>query len=178
MKRLSIFCLLATGLFGTGIPAFSQAANQSPIVTAQANSRSFIGLQYQDLPRGLTNLGGWVVDIGDNGKFNFSVAHVRQGTKEMLWLERFIRHDAQGRATMRVINVLELPAISKSQTLASSRFCMQNGKKNPDLIAIVEATDTEYRTQIHRAWRANRAKGKFESISTRGIVCENPGWGV
>jgi hypothetical protein len=178
MKRLSIFCLLATTVFGTGLPVVSQTVNQSSIVIAQSNPRSYIGLQYRDFPAGVNNLGGWIIDIGDNGKFNFGVSHVRQGSKEMLWLERFVRRDSAGVATMRVIDVLELPAISKSQTLTSPRFCTQNGKKNRDLIAIVEATDKEYRTQIHRAWRANRSTGKFESTSTKGIVCENPGWGV
>lgn len=178
MKRLSISCLLAVGLFGTVLPAVSQTANQSVTVMAQANSQSFVGLQYRDIPSELVDRGGWVIDANDRGIFNFGVAHIQQGRRGMLWFTRFIRHDAKGRAIWRVIDVLELPAISQSQDLTSSRFCTQNGKKNRDLIAIVEATDTEYRTQIHRAWRTNRATGKFESISTRGIVCQNPGWGV
>jgi hypothetical protein len=178
MKRVSILSLLATTAFGTAVPAFSQTTNQSSILVAQAAPRSFIGLPYRDLPTGLTNLGGWLIDATDNGTFRFGISHIRQNTKKMLWLERFVRRDAKGMPTFRVVDVIELPQISQSQSVLGYRFCLRNGKEDLNLVTIVETADTQYWTAIHQAWRANRATGKFEAISTKGIVCQNPGWGV
>ncbi|WP_190902122.1 hypothetical protein [Nostoc foliaceum] len=46
-----------------------------------------------------------------------------------------------------------------------------------DLI-ILKFQDAEYWRQIKKAWRSNRNSDQLEEISTRNIICENPGWGV
>jgi hypothetical protein len=127
-------------------------------------------------PRGLKDRGGSVIDV-DRDESRYGLAEVQDSTAQMIWLERFINRDQQGKVTYQVIDVLKLPPISKSQILVRS-FCWVNGKRDREIIAIVEATDTEFRTTIHRAWRANIKTEKIEPMSPKGIACENIGWGV
>ncbi|KAM3112798.1 hypothetical protein [Phormidesmis sp. 146-33] len=184
MKISSIALLLSFATLGLALPAHSQSMpgafqlNQTKSQTiAQSRGRSFIGLRYRNLPKGLTDLGGWVV--GDGTTSRIAVAQVAQGSQQMLWLEKLQDYDSNGRPMYHVIDVLNLPTIKQTERLtAGSRGCTQNGKRDPELAVIVKETNTEKWTQISRAWRANRRTGKFEKISTKGIVCENFAWGV
>ncbi len=173
-----ILPLIAATFLAATLPGISQpASNQKPATLTK--SRSYIGLKYRDVPKGAESLGGWLLDVQNDGSFKYGVARVRDRKGEMLWLNRFIAHDLNtGKAIFQVKDVLDLPTISKSQVFAGHGFCKRNGKLDPDLAAIVEATDTAERTKIYRAWRVDRAKEKFEVISTKGIACENPAWGV
>jgi|GEM_PF-1183339 len=184
MRILSIALPLCLTVIGFALPAQSQPktgnfrVNQpEPQLIAQSKSRSFIGLRYRNLPKSLTDLGGWVVSDGTVARF--AVSHVRQGSQQMLWFEKLIDYDNNGRPMFQVIDVLNLPTFSKTEQLTTgSRGCMQNGQHDRELAVLVEATNTEKWTQISKAWRANRRTGKFEKVSTKGIVCENTAWGV
>ncbi|MBE9056555.1 hypothetical protein IQ237_11040 [Sphaerospermopsis sp. LEGE 08334] len=56
--------------------------------------------------------------------------------------------------------------------------CRRNGVSDHDIIAVAKIQDTEYFRQIQKAWRANRKTRKFEAISTKGVICENIGYGL
>ncbi|NDJ17971.1 hypothetical protein [Myxacorys almedinensis] len=180
MRYPFILPLVAVAIVGSTLPGSTQpASTQKPVIAPLNKSRSYIGLKYRDVPQGVDYIGGWVIDLQKNGDFKHAVTHVRDHNGEMLWLDRFINHDrATGKANFQVVDVLKLPLISKAQVFSAHGFCMKNGNRDPDLIAIAKATDTQYRTTIYRAWKANRAKETFEEISTKGITCENPAWGV
>lgn len=169
------------GLLGLGailssaLPAMAHPL-ENPVSIAQTTSRTYVGLTYRTLPKGLENRGGWVID-SDRREPTYGGSVVRQGQTQMLWLERYISQDSAGRVTYQVVDVLNLPAIAKSQVLAFG-FCQLNGRSDRRIAAIVTATNTEFRTRVHRAWQLNINTGKIVPISTRGIACENPGWGV
>jgi hypothetical protein len=150
--------------------------SENPVQIARITPRAYVGLTYRDLPKGLENRGGWVID-SDRRDPTHGGAIIRQGQSQMLWLERYISRDAAGRVTYQVVDALNLPEILKSRELAVG-FCRLNGRSDRRIAAIVEATNTEFRTRVHRAWQLNINTGKIVPISTRRIACENPGWGV
>lgn len=172
MKRF-LFPLITITVLGVSLPAWTQSA------TPQMPSRSYIGLKYLDLPGGLESRSGWVLGLQNNGSFKYIVSQVNDHKKGMVWLNRFLGHDhATGKSNSLIVDVVELPTLSKTQIVTGHNFCSQNGKRDENLIVIVEATNTEYRTQIHHAWKVDRTKEKIEKISPKGIVCDNPAFGI
>ncbi|MBD2131373.1 hypothetical protein H6F47_02595 [Sphaerospermopsis sp. FACHB-1094] len=67
--------------------------------------------------------------------------------------------------------------MNKSYTLIGYH-CLRNGIRDYSIIAVAKDTNSEYFRQIQKAWRANRKTRKFEAISTKGVICENTGYGV
>ena len=57
-------------------------------------------------------------------------------------------------------------------------LCERDGKPDDTIIAIVKTTDAEWYTTVRSAYRANFNTGRFEKISTKGVRCQNEGWGV
>ena len=81
-----------------------------------------------------------------------------------------------GKILWLVIDVLTLPKINKSYTMVGhGGSCLRNGVSDLDIIAVAKDTNSEYFRQIQKAWRANRKTRKFEAISRKGVICENPG---
>ncbi|GAP94311.1 hypothetical protein NIES2104_08220 [Leptolyngbya sp. NIES-2104] len=131
------------------------------------------------MPSGLQGRNGWVLGLQENGDFSYTVSQVSDSHKGMVWLNRSLGHDpATGKLNALVVDVVELPTLSKTQVFMGNHFCFQNGKRNENLMAIAEATNTQYRTKIYHAWKVDRAKEKIKAISTKGIVCENPTGGI
>ncbi|MGH1394545.1 MAG: hypothetical protein ACRAVC_10995 [Trichormus sp.] len=141
------------------------------------NNQSYIGLLYRDVPTGLKDLGGWVVGNIQEGR-EYAIAHVKKGNQEMLWFEVLVSRDNKGKPIFQVIDVLYLPKLNKSEQIGHGGSCLQNRVRDPEIVAIAKYQDAEYWRQIKKAWRSNRQIGKFEEISPRNIVCQNPGWGV
>jgi hypothetical protein len=146
------------------------------IKIAEIKQDSYMGLRYEgkNLPRGLKDLGGWIVGDPYASRV-YGISHVKKGNQQILWLE-IVTIDKNRRNNHQVIDVLNLPKLNKSEQINS--FCMLKGVRDPEIIVIAKYQDTEYFRNIKKAWRANRTSGKFEQISTQNIACENLGWGV
>ena len=183
LKSTPIVALILSTLgFSLAAPAIAQSPTlpvTSPLI-AQTASQEFIGLQYRNVPSGLENLGGWMLNSTSP---EYAVARVRQGDREMLWLEVLIERNAEGYPLFEVLDVLELPTLADDETLGHRIFSCTQAEKddeyNAQLIAIVlYEPEQEYLTQVRRAWRANWQTGQFEEVEAEGIVCLNPSWGV
>ncbi|MCU0548586.1 MAG: hypothetical protein MUC48_04490 [Leptolyngbya sp. Prado105] len=110
--------------------------------------------------------GGWVIPKGYIGQI------FKQDKTTVLWYAKFLESNQRGPLPRQVVDVLELPELSKSQRLHYA-FCMLNGTYDREIFAIVEATDTKIRSHVYQAWRANTKTEKIEPISPQGIACEN-----
>lgn len=152
----------------------SPGSSGNPLPMVPQAPASYVGLSYQILPLGLQDLGGWIVGEPQGGRL-YAISRVQQEQKQMLWLELIVPPDSQGRPTYKVLDVINLPSIQSSEELAGSAGlqCLQNGARDPELIAIAKYDDANYWRQIKRAWRANRNAGKFQEIGTSNIVCDN-----
>ncbi len=155
--QILILIALMTGSEFIQLPAIAQV-NQIYISSAnnQQNSRRYIGLRYRNLPRGLESLGGWIIGDAVEGK-EYAISYLKQGRKQMLWLEILLSRDSEGKPSFEVIDVLDLPRVkSPDQLSGGAGQCKLNQVTDPEIIAIAKYQDAEFWTEISRAWRANR----------------------
>ena len=124
-------------------------------------------------------MGSWVVDDIEYPKPSlYGISRVKKGNQEMLWFDMVVDRDRKGNPSqLLVLDVFSVPKMNKSYTLIG-HHCLRNGIRDYSIIAVAKIQDTEYFRQIQKAWRANRKTRKFEAISTKGVICENPGYGL
>ena len=191
--NLSVFLIL----FGVDLLPVHAQKNTNQVNSNKDNNRSYIGLRYLgprvpytlpaylDHPKGIQYFGGWVVDdpgypslrLGSRATV-YGISWVKKGNQEMLWFYMVVNRDRTGNRIQRlVIDVLTLPKINKPYTMVGGE-CLRNGVSDLDIIAVAKDTNSEYFRQIQKAWRANRKTRKFEAISTKGVICENTGYGL
>ncbi len=141
-----------------------------------SNLSQYIGQTHPPLKDGLKEEGGDV--IGNPYKSTiYSVARISSAGSQMLWLESSSSRNNKGQAIWKVLDVMAAPTYGKDQTLVIG-FCKINDKSDPEVLAVVEyEQDKKYFNKIIKAWRANRTKGKFESITTKGVSCWNESYG-
>lgn len=176
MFRLHAMCLLA-------VCACEGSRVRRPATASRAGAgqASYVGYEYEGvvpndtLPNGVLNAGGAL--IGDIGKTSYGLSFVSRGPAEMLWLEH-VTGGTNRHLRWRVDAALDLPVLQHGQTVAWGATCAIDGANDPEIVAVVVDTDTERYTQIVRAWRADRQHGTFRDVSTRGITCENEGYGA
>jgi hypothetical protein len=182
--NLSVFLIL----FGVNLLPVNAQKNTNISNSNRDNNRSYVGLQYSrhnstsnnlDYPKGIEYVAGWVVDDVQYPNLNvYGISRVKKGNQEMLWLEMVADRDRTGNPSKwLVLDVFNVPKINKSHTLIG-HFCLRNGVRDYEIIAIAKIQDVPYYRQIQKAWRANQKTRKFEAISTKGISCENVGYGV
>lgn len=172
MNRKLVCLTLVTLISTSAAVVFPLTSATTTLASQKQNSRNYIGLRYREPPPGVEKIGGWV--IGDS---QYGVSYLKEGKKEMLWLNLISSPDSNGDVMYEVKDVLHLPSIKSNEELAGF-FCLVDGKPDAGIIAIVVSEEVEYRRQIRRAWRANPETTRFERISPRGVACANPGWGV
>lgn len=194
--NMSVFLIL----FGVNLlPVQAQKNTTNRGNSNKDNNRSYIGLRYLgpripytlpaylDHPKGIQYFGSWIVDdpgypslaLGSRATV-YGISQVKKGNQEMLWFEIVVNRDRTGNPSQwLVIDVLTLPKTNKSYTMVGQGgSCRRNGVSDHDIIAVAKIQDTEYFRQIQKAWRANRKTRKFEAISTKGVICENTGYGL
>ncbi len=177
MKFSILFFIVCVGVL---LPcAFAQ---QAPLPNSQnasaVESAKYIGLRYSSsLPNGLENVGGSLVSDVNDAKA-YSISQIHRGKVKMLWFELSNRNDS-ATPYSEVKDMLVLPEIRKNQILVSYSVCLLGNNLDREIVAIAYyQPDEEYFTRIRRAWRANRQTEKFEEIPTKGIKCENVGYGI
>ncbi|MGK7947270.1 MAG: hypothetical protein AB4368_00305 [Xenococcaceae cyanobacterium] len=146
----------------------------------------YIGLEYPPVPDGIIIEGGWTIEEKDSSTLTeYSIGSVIEGDKKFLWLEHFISLNEEGEPSFKLVDILPLPPIDseKEDVLGGSPYlCHINGEYDPTLIVIakLEDSNTEFLTNIQKAWRVDLAKEKFKEIETVGVEfrCENMGFGL
>ena len=128
------------------------------------------GVTYgETLPNGVKDLGGGLLS-----NENYGVSRFSKGKKNMLWLEKITERDEKGVPSWQVKDVLTFDNLKKNREFlySYSSSCLQNGENALDTIVMAELSDDKKSYKIHKAWRANHKKEKFEKISTKNIKCE------
>jgi len=142
----------------------------------------YVGLRVgSSLPAGVKSDDQFRFMIGSKSNedipLEFGIRKVVEGKISMLWFERIIQQNNQVETEWEVMDVLVLPKISGNQRICGS-YCFSGKEFEPEIIAIADYENREYLTRVRRAWRASRVNKRFEEIPTKGIKCENVGWGI
>lgn len=142
----------------------------SPLLQA-STGQNLIGKSYHHKLVGVQSLGGWMV-----GKKHV-VSQYIINHKKYLSLEKITGHNAQGKASYTILDIMPLPLLSPGQEV-SGGSCKYNGQFNTEIIAITAGGNSEWIAPAGKAWQAHQGTGKITEISTKGILCENMGWGI
>jgi|WetSurMetagenome_2_1015567.scaffolds.fasta_scaffold246302_3 hypothetical protein len=151
-----------------------------PLVIANAeepgNLSQYVGLTYPPLKDGLKEESGNMIGDPINNT-NYSVAFMSNEGSNMLWLESSSSRNIKGLPIWKVLDVIAAPNYGKDETLIIG-FCKIDDRSDSEVLAVVKyEQNKKYFNNVIKAWRANRAKGKFESITTKGISCLNESYG-
>lgn len=174
---MKVALALTVLLLASGCASINQGASTDPTPNDVSQSPdSWIGTRYLSStpPPGIELQAGWLVGELEVSP-NYWLAQAQQGERTMLWFQVGLGYEGN-QTIFEVVDVADLPAIGESGGLVST--CELNESPDPEIMAIVHYTDTEYLTDIRQVWRANRTSRKIEPISNAGIRCYNPGWGV
>lgn len=155
-----------------------------PLTAKAEDKNSLIGIKHPPMPEGIQETGGWSVHQEISNRTH-SITSVSVDEKEFLFLDRISGRDSQGKPFFQVVDVLPLPPIEteKEDVLGGSPYlCHINGEYDPTLIVIAQLEDsnTEFLTNIRKAWRVDLEAEKFKEIDTEGVEfrCENFGYGI
>lgn len=85
------------------------------------------------------------------------------------------KKNSEGERLTRILDFKIITGKIDSLTL-SFQTCELMEKSNPRIMALVVASEKEYRGAVYKAWEANPISMKLESISIKGIRCPNEGW--
>jgi hypothetical protein len=73
----------------------------------------------------------------------------------------------------RILDVLLIPKLQSSEVFMYGHYvCKMNGEFDDEIIAIAKNEEIKELKKIVKSWRVNKLSEKFESISVRGISCE------
>jgi hypothetical protein len=151
----------------TSLPIPAPTTEPSPMPAQPSLAAKFIGLPYPPAPEGwLAGLGGISASVGDT---SFSIQELEKADEQMLWFMKLTGRDSQGKASWVVLDVLIRSEIKDPGGLILY-ICQIGDKPDTEIVALGEGS-TQVITTINRAWRANHVTGRFEPISTEGIVC-------
>jgi hypothetical protein len=141
-----------------------------------SNLSKYIGQTHPLLKDGLREESGNMIGDPSNSTV-YSVNLISSADSQMLWLESSSSRNNKGQSIWRVLDVIAAPNYGKGQSLVIG-FCKIDDRSDPEVLAVVDyQQDKEYFNKIIKAWRANRTKGKFESITTKGVSCLNESYG-
>lgn len=141
-------------------------------------NEEYIGLT--QIPANLKSMGGWLIrdtkySVSQVAEVSCTYRPCSAEIKQMLWLEKIIRHNQGGKVTHEVLDVIELPSgYEKDFTFQLSKYCRVNNVESPEVFAITRfESDKDIFTDIKKAWKVNLSTIKFEEISTENVTCIN-----
>jgi hypothetical protein len=144
----------------------------SPEPTSTSTHSAFVGSRYDPMPNGVSYESGSVILDRDGKPSRFVLSHVRTPKGSMLWLDEMLADE--GATRRRVVRaVMDDPTLSPGERLMIGTCGARGGRFSGDVIATVNGKSASPQTAI-RAWRANPATSRFESIPTNDVVCEEP----
>ena len=156
-----------------------------PLTSKAEELNDLIGIKHPPMPTEIMETGGWSVHKEIVNRTH-SITSASVNGQELLFLDRIIGRDSQGKPSFQVVDVLPLPPIDnqKEDILGGSPYqCRINeGEYDPTLIVIARLEDgnTEFLTQVRQAWRVDLESERFNEINLRGLEfkCENMGFGL
>jgi hypothetical protein len=118
----------------------------------------------------------WV--IRDSTGVNFLINDYQPDSLHLLVLSLHWPVDSvTGKFGQRTILDIMALRFSERYMRLIDRWCECDGVNDESIFAVVELTETPFFEHVVRAWRVNKKLRRFQEISTKGLRCENMGYG-
>lgn len=166
--------------------------------------RSFIGLVYpqtspgEEYPDGVLHLGEGLVVARQwrpDQAASFGWAHVGQGSRQMLWMERFLDPPGTTGRRVEVIDAVETGPVDGGYRLQVDGCRWGDHDPDPEIAAVVRSVGDgrerpaeadperipgeddgfEFSSDVVAAWRLDRATNRMVPRPPAGLVCQSAG---
>ena len=171
------------------IQADSNASAVLPTSKQDSKVSSYIGMRHvgddlSTLSVDFERSGGWIVHaIGSSEPLRYGISIAEKDNAIYIFFEDMVER-RDGIPVWEILDVATTPSsnIAPSDPQGDYYFyygCSISGSRiDPEVVAIIGNQDTEFITDIRQAWRANRQTRQLEALSTVGMACTNPAWGL
>ena len=172
-KRSHLFLILALILFlhcGREEPKPEISVMDSIALRLPTQYQPLIGLEFgpDSFPTGFQEHTGYVMGFIEGDEY--IIDHVSQGTTELVWFCKLTHRDEEGRPFLKILDALILPQFNPNEQLYLGT-CSYKDMEDPEIVAIIKTIQNELKTEVVKAWRANRQTKIFEEISSEHVVC-------
>ena len=146
------------------------------LLAQQADSLGIVGVIYPPLPDGYVDEGGGL--FSDEDTTAHAIGFIEGSSGTLVVLKRKVKTSEQPEARWEILAAMPYPETDSSQTVIVL-FCKLDGELDPEVIAVVDyEPGVQELTVVHRAWRADRSAGAFESMPVGGVTCINESYGL
>ena len=133
-----------------------------------------VGKTVPPYPTGWQDLGGGCID----DDCTYSLGKFKKNKQEFYYLSQSLP-ELNHKPQWKVLSYMPMPHVEKGFEVVDFA-CQLNGNGEGPLdatiIAVVKTIDAELYKTIQSAYRVNTTTGRFENISTDGVVCIKQGW--
>ncbi|GAA4179987.1 hypothetical protein [Sphingobacterium ginsenosidimutans] len=163
------------------VPTTKEAVIQlDSLNKADTSIRSFIGLTTTDIDLSKMHecLGVMLSENALKDKYALAqysaiIDHCQHGQSKFV-IERFLRHDANGRSVFLIVDELDVVANYPAICFGNFRLAIEDDREENYIVAFYN-NDSEKITQISRIWRIDLEKEKFVEISKpKDLILTNP----
>jgi len=163
------------------VPVMERAVIQiDTIKKTDVQIRSFIGKTTNDIEVSKMHDCLGVIFPEDTSKNKYALAqysaiidHCQHGQSKFV-IERFLRHDANGRAVFLIVDELNVVANYPTICFGNFRLAIEDDREENYIVAFYN-NDSEVINQISRIWRIDLEKEKFVEISKpKDLILTNP----
>lgn len=142
--------------------------------------RSFIGKTTDDIEESKIHDCLGVIFPENTSKNKYALAqysaiidHCQHGQSKFV-IERFLRHDANGKSVFLIVDELDVVANYPTVCFGNFRLAIEDDREENYIVAFYN-NDSEVINQISRIWRIDLEKEKFVEISKpRDLILTNP----
>jgi hypothetical protein len=170
-------CVVVTLMFLILFLTCGKKEQEQQIATADS-SKSELPAQYQKLigtefgpdsfPAGFEEKTGYVFGFTEGDEY--VIDHVTNGQVNLLWFCKLTRRDTEGRPYLKILDMEILPQLQPEEILSIGN-CNYRQEPDPEIVALVKMVRNEITTEVHYAWRANRQRGKFQTVPPDSVQC-------
>lgn len=126
----------------------------------------------------VTPLKGWIEESGSclGNDCDYNIGVLKKGNEQVMYFGQESDNQTNPPSWL-ILDQMPYPVTPANFAVLYGE-CQLNGKPDPSIIAVVKTTDTEWFESIRFAYKANTTTEQFETISIKGIRCENTGYGI
>lgn len=118
-------------------------------------------------------LDGWQEEGGTClANCDYSLGVLIKGSQRLFYLGKKSAQSTDSDPRWQVLDTMPYPELPTGYELIYSA-CEHQGTPDSSLIAVVKTADAEWLDQVRFAYKANIAKGSFETMSTAEVRCQN-----
>ena len=149
------------------------------IFAASCSANDLVGSTVPPYPEHYKYSGGACVSGGRDQKSicDFSIGVLEKNNQLIMYFGKAAPRTDVKQPRWLVTDQMPYPAAPDDSHVVYS-MCAQNEVRDETIIAVVKSSNSEFFTEISLAYKVNLDTGRFEQMSTSGLICINESYGL